>query len=573
MTAAYKWLAEVSAWWWPRFADHLWQTTLFALVLLAAAFVLKRGPARRRHALCLVAAAKFLVPAALFVLLPQQFGLDARSVFRAPQPAEQHALLLQGIAEPTAAFAANYEVTVVAADTVRPQGVYLTLTAVWLTGSVTMLLLWAIRRRRLRHALRQGRNVCSGREWRALERAREALRRPGTVGLVISPLQLEPAVWRVWRPTVVLPESIACHLDDDELEAIMLHELVHIERRDNLIGNLQLALCALLWFHPLVWFISRKLFDEREQACDEKVLELGLAPEAYASGILKVVRFCFGWRVAGVTGAAGGSNLRRRIENIMSKGNNRRTAGAARLLASALVGLALLILVAAGIYTRPRTVDAAAIETAAVGGNPGEVTTGTELPADQKSGSKTRQLPPPPPPEPAQPTQGADSPAPPPPPQPAQPEQAAQPAQPAQPPQQPAQPVQSAQPAQPPTPPVPAAAVIHGSDKPDKNKPVKDKDKAKEKSKQKIRKGALIEAPRPAYPDEIKEQKIEGTVAVIITIGDDGSVIAAKADSGPAELYAVSEAAARKARFQPTLVDGKPAKVTGVITYNFKLAE
>ncbi len=83
----------------------------------------------------------------------------------------------------------------------------------------------------------------------------------------------------------------------------------------------------------------------------------------------------------------------------------------------------------------------------------------------------------------------------------------------------------------------------------------------------------LIEAPRPAYPDEIKAQKIEGTVAVVITIGDDGKVIQAKADSGPRELHAVSEAAARKARFEPTLVDGKPAKVTGVVTYNFKLAE
>src|SRR4029079_6840185 len=98
----------------------------------------------------------------------------------------------------------------------------------------------------------------------------------------------------------------------------MLPELVNSQRRDNLTGNLQLALCALLWFHPLVWFISRKVFDEREQACDERVMEISGAPEVYASSILRVVRFCFGRRVACVTGTASGSNLRRRIENIMS---------------------------------------------------------------------------------------------------------------------------------------------------------------------------------------------------------------------------------------------------------------
>ncbi len=71
----------------------------------------------------------------------------------------------------------------------------------------------------------------------------------------------------------------------------------------------------------------------------------------------------------------------------------------------------------------------------------------------------------------------------------------------------------------------------------------------------------------------MKQQKIEGTVAVVITIGDEGKVIYAKADSGPKELYAVSEAAALKARFKPTLKEGQPVKVTGVMTYNFVLDE
>jgi TonB family protein len=552
MTEAFEWLAQASVWWWPRFADHLWQTTLFALVILGAAFVLRRGPAHLRHTCCLLASAKFLIPAAAFVFLAQQTGIDSPSFLRAAQQAEQKATILYGITEPVATLSSSYEVTVEATDAIRHHEVYVALTAVWLTGGLAILLLWAIRRRKFLGSLRMGQTIQHGREWQALERARETLQLRSKVGLLISPLKIEPAVWRVWRPIVVVPESIASHLDDDELEAIMLHELVHIQRRDNLIGNLQLALCALLWFHPLVWLISRKLFDEREQACDERVMEICRAPEAYASSILKVVRFCFGWRVAGVIGAASGSNLRRRIENIMSNGNTKRGVSVpSRLLAGMLLGVALLILVGAGIYGRPLAASAAVKES-------GEIRTGIvndqvapePLAAiDRTSSKKTKQQPPTPPSPPTAPIVAA----------PTAPPSVASPASPPSPPS-PSSPV--SQPAQPTEPAAPAV-------KQEKAK-TQDKDKsAKEKSKEKVVKGELIEAPSPVYPDEAKKQKIEGTVVVTITIGDDGNVIFAKAKSGPEALYAASEQAAARARFKPTTKDGKPVKVAALITYNF----
>jgi TonB family protein len=549
--AAYQWLAEVSSWWWPRFADHLWQTTLFALVILAAVFVLRRSPARLRHTFCLLASAKFIIPAAVLVFLAQQSGIDSLSLFREVQHGELNATLLYGITEPVATLSSTYEVTVVASDAIRHNEFYFTLTAIWLTGILTILLLWTLRRRKFLRSLQGGQTIQHGREWQALERAQQTLRSKSKVGLLISALKTEPAVWHVWRPIVVLPESIASHLDDDELEAIMLHELVHIQRRDNLIGNLQLGLCALLWFHPLVWFISRKLFDEREQACDERVMEVCQTPGAYASSILKVVRFCFGWRVAGVIGAASGSNLRRRIENIMSIGNTKRGAsGSARLLAGMLLGVALLILVGAGIYSRPRAVSAAAKETA-------EIQTGSAVPEplaliDGRSSRKTKQQPPPPPP--AAPS-NATPPAPPATPSTESPSSPPSPPSPSSPASEPSQP----------SPPTPPATKQDKAEKPDKDK------SAKEKGKDKVVKGELIEAPKPVYPEEAKKQKIEGTVVVGIVIGHDGNVISAKAKSGPEALYAASEQAASKARFKPTTKDGAPVKVYGLMTYDFVL--
>jgi TonB family protein len=550
-SALFKFLATTSVWWWPRFADHLWQTTLFALIMLAASFALRRGSANWRHTFCLLASAKFIVPAALFVFLAQQSGLE--SFLRAGRLKTQSAELLSRISEPAATLVSTYDVTVVTTGPTRQQPIYLVLTAVWLAVSFAILLLWAIRRRRFLRSLRLGRRVRRGREWRALKQAQETLRIKRNVGLVMSPLKIEPGLWRVWRPVIVLPESMANLLDDDELEAIMLHEMIHIERRDNLIGHFQLGLCALLWFHPLVWFLSRKLFDEREQACDERVMQVCGAPEAYASSILKVVRFCFGWRTAGAIGAASGNNLRRRIENIMSNGNaNRRAGRASRMLAASLAGLALFFIVCAGFYSRPYAVSAVAAEKSSLASSASEwyATSVTQPDGTQTSKRIKIVSPPPPPAEPVI----AEPPAP--------PSASTLPTVHLGPTRStpPAPPLQPSQPATPPTPPTEEQA-----EKPDKHKPPKDK------PREKTEKGELIEAPPPVYPEEAKKQKIEGTVVVTITIGNDGNVIYAKAKSGPEALYVAAETAASRARFKPATINGKPAKVAAAMTYNFVL--
>jgi uncharacterized protein (TIGR03435 family) len=74
---------------------------------------------------------------------------------------------------------------------------------------------------------------------------------------------------------------------------------------------------VLFWFHPLVWWIERRLVEERERACDEEVLRVVNEPEAYAEGILKVCRFYREARPAFTSGVTG-SNLKKRVEEIMS---------------------------------------------------------------------------------------------------------------------------------------------------------------------------------------------------------------------------------------------------------------
>ncbi|HLJ39133.1 MAG TPA: M56 family metallopeptidase [Steroidobacteraceae bacterium] len=82
-----------------------------------------------------------------------------------------------------------------------------------------------------------------------------------------------PSVDGVLRPHISLPAGIDQVLTEAELEAVLIHEVTHARRRDNLVGLLhELALCAL-WFHPLVWLTSSRLALFRELSCDDSVIE------------------------------------------------------------------------------------------------------------------------------------------------------------------------------------------------------------------------------------------------------------------------------------------------------------
>lgn len=552
MTNLHDWFGSFSVWWWPRLADHLWQATLFGVVVLLATLMLKRAPARARHSLWLLATAKLIVPSALLVFLTQSIGLDSVWIWLT-NPNHKTNTLLQGITDPATALVNSYNLTVVSGDGAHNE-LYCALTVVWLAGCAVLLAVWRRGTSKCLHALSQSKSVATGREWVAFERAKSLLgvRRP--VQLMLSPLPVEPGVINLWKPIILLPESIAKHLDDDELLAIMLHELVHVQRRDNLVGRLHLALAGLFWFHPLVWLISRKLFDEREQACDEKVLETYSTPETYAAGILKVVRFSFGWKVAGVTGAGSGSNLRRRIDNIMETGKEkRRVSIPAKVLTSGLLALTLVAIVFAG--THPRSSATTEKNGQDAVSNLDSVSGVLQVPQKEVQD----QTAPPLPPQPLNPTQPAPLANPVQPPVPPALENSA-------PPQNAPAPVQAANPAQPssqPQPPAPPAkpvSIQEKSEKPGKEKP-------------EVKKGGLIEAPKPIYPPEAREKKVEGEVTVSIVIGEEGTVVSARPTSGPELLQGAAKDAALKARFHPTVVNGKPAKVSGAMTYNFVLDE
>jgi TonB family protein len=159
----------------------------------------------------------------------------------------------------------------------------------WVGGSVLalgwlLLSLWqlatATRRARLvRHPV-----------WRAsLARAVTAMHVSRRVELRHSPRGDLLATWGWRRPTVLVP-AVALDWPEARVDAVLRHELAHVQRYDWVIQIAAAAVRAALWWNPLAWVASRRLALHAEQACDDAVLALGVPPQTYASHLVAVAR-------------------------------------------------------------------------------------------------------------------------------------------------------------------------------------------------------------------------------------------------------------------------------------------
>jgi TonB family protein len=342
-------LAELSNWAWPFLANHLWQSTLLALAAFAPALLLKNAPGRARYVVWLIASVKFVVPSALLVSMAHLFGLNFSSLVASNSAASEGFTVISQLTAPVIQFDQSTSRDTIAAGSHNE--LFCLLSIVWFAGFAFLVALWWRRRQRFRSAIRFAPKTLATREKLVLGRVRSWLGIRRDVGLSVLPGTIEPGVWGVWRPVVLLPESMAEELSEAELEAVMMHELIHVRRWDNLASNLHRLLCCVLWFHPIVWVLDRLLLREREQACDEEVIRLGGASDVYASSLLKVLRFCLGWSVAGASNATG-SNLGRRVERIMSGNVQVKLTVWHRAAVGAIAALVITLSLATGLLTR-----------------------------------------------------------------------------------------------------------------------------------------------------------------------------------------------------------------------------
>jgi bla regulator protein blaR1 len=318
--------------------NHLWQSTIFVLAAALVAAALRQNGAEIRHRIWLIASLKFLVPFAVLMNLGNLLGA-LRPVPVAPvsDAIPDLSMAIDRITQP---FTSDVFVSPVAAA--APEINWMP----WLIGSV-----WAI-----------GCGAVIVMRVRGWRRVKAALRKSVPLE-VTAPLPvrssaglLEPGVVGLWRPVLLVPEGIQRQLTRKQFEAVLLHELCHVKRRDNLTSSLHMLVEAVFWFHPLVWFIGARLLDERERACDEYVLRTAGDPSAYAESILNVCKLYVESPVTCVSGVTG-ADLKKRIAAIMINRVGIRLNAARKIALMAAAVLAVTLPVAAGMLVAPLRAD------------------------------------------------------------------------------------------------------------------------------------------------------------------------------------------------------------------------
>jgi TonB family protein len=190
-------------------------------------------------------------------------------------------------------------------------------TGVWLAGSSVFLLrvgagLLACRRRR--------------RVGVQLNVARELMPDPALKGsseILTSAAVSMPETFGLIRPVVLLPAA-ARDWTHERLRIVLLHELLHVRRRDWAASLVARLATAVFWFNPLAWYGLARLRDEREQACDDDVLRFGVAQTDYAQQLVEIARAARSDSPALAVAMARTAHLEGRVRAILNPQLNRR---------------------------------------------------------------------------------------------------------------------------------------------------------------------------------------------------------------------------------------------------------
>nr|WP_314544593.1 M56 family metallopeptidase [uncultured Massilia sp.] len=118
-----------------------------------------------------------------------------------------------------------------------------------------------------------------------------------------------------WRPVVLVPASLVAGMPPHLLEALLAHELGHIKRHDYLVNLLQNVVEILLFYHPAVWWISRRIRSEREQIADDFAARQLGEPRRLAQALSELERLQFA--ASGLAQAANGGDLLARIRRLL----------------------------------------------------------------------------------------------------------------------------------------------------------------------------------------------------------------------------------------------------------------
>jgi bla regulator protein BlaR1 len=296
--------------WTAAVVNHLWQSTLVVGIAWVLAVALRKNGARSRYCVWFAASVKFLLPFSLLTAAGESF----RSVMPVVTVRVPTVTKVMGrVAQPFAGT--DYFRSAVPVEVGHVNWLPWMLLAVWASGTAVILSRFVNEWWRVHLAKRDAKPVDL-----AID-----------VPVFLSAARMEPGILGILRPVLLLPEGIFDRLTGEQLRTIVAHEMYHVRKRDNLTFAIHMMVEVLFWFFPPVWWIRRRLIEERELACDEAVLQTGSAADVYAASILNVCKFCIERPLACASGVVG-SDLNKRITRILAGHSVLRLGWSRRLL-------------------------------------------------------------------------------------------------------------------------------------------------------------------------------------------------------------------------------------------------
>lgn len=184
--------------------------------------------------------------------------------------------------------------------------------------------------------------------------------------LIIGPKGAMPMVWSFGRSRILLPSDID-QWPEARLNSVLLHEMIHLRRHDPAVCAIGLVACAVNWFNPFAWYAIHRLRIECEQACDDRVLQMGVDAIDYATHLLELsTSVCLASRAGSLALAMASKPLVEcRIASILDEKLNRNGVTLFRALAL-LAAVSIGVVLVASMATRNADKHMPVVETSEV---------------------------------------------------------------------------------------------------------------------------------------------------------------------------------------------------------------
>ena len=110
------------------------------------------------------------------------------------------------------------------------------------------------------------------------------------VRVIVASIADGPATVGWLRPVILIPPAVVMGITPAQLDALLAHEIAHIRRHDYLINMLQMAVETVFFYHPAIWWASKRIRIEREICCDEAAVAASGDPYGYAEALTRIAR-------------------------------------------------------------------------------------------------------------------------------------------------------------------------------------------------------------------------------------------------------------------------------------------